>query len=468
MKKFIYKKIKDKKKIKNEKGSITIFVLSTMLVVLGIMFVAYFSMMNKLSSQEEELRKIQKEYNVSDDEMKQTYNETVKIGKTDGSWSDEKGCNTPVIEDNMELVKWNEDEKIWEKDETNSEYDYVAGEGTEDNNKSKWANARVTIDGVESYFVWIPRYEYKITYNNADNISEGGTIYVRFIPLTKTVADEGYIIHPAFTDDVENGGWDSELPGIWVGKYESSLVDKKTNNNIITEKTNGNIVVDETNNTDKAIAVRPGMSTWRYCPLGNMFINAKAYSRELNSHMLKNSEWGAVVYLTDSQYGRNGTEVTINNNSNYITGSAGNSVSAEIDVGTTTEYWSKQGVLASSTGNVYGVYDLSGGTVEYVASYLYNGNFSYAGSTFTTGNSDKFSTKYDGEDINKNYIIGDATYETKGWNNDDNNFIKLATPFFNRGNNPADTSEAGIFSFSYGNGSAVNGNSTFRLCLVIK
>ena len=248
-----HKKIRDKRKIKNEKGSITIFVLSTMLVVLGVMFVAYFSMMNKLSSQEEELRKIYEEYNVSDDEMKQTYNETVKIGKTDGSWSDEKGCNTPVIEDNMELVKWNEDEKIWEKDETNSEYDYVAGEGTEDNNKSKWANARVTIDGVESYFVWIPRYEYKITYNNVDNISEGGTIDVRFIPTTKTVADEGYIIHPAFTDDVENGGWDSELPGIWVGKYESSLVDKKTNNNIITDKTNGNIVVDETNNTDKAI-----------------------------------------------------------------------------------------------------------------------------------------------------------------------------------------------------------------------
>ena len=104
-----------------------------------------------------------------------------------------------------------------------------------------------------------------------------------------------------------------------------------------------------------------------------MYTYAKEYYTNLNSHMLKNSEWGAVAYLTHSQYGRNGTIVTINNSSNYITGSAGNSINAKSDVGTTNEYWSAQGVLASSTGNVTGIYDLAGGAYEHIAAY-YNGS----------------------------------------------------------------------------------------------
>ena len=40
-----------------------------------------------------------------------------------------------------------------------------------------------------------------------------------------------------------------------------------------------------------------------------MYTSARAYATNLNSHMLKNSEWGAVAYLTESKYGRNGEEV---------------------------------------------------------------------------------------------------------------------------------------------------------------
>ena len=87
-------------KVKNEKGSITIFVLSTMLVVLGVIFVAYFSMMNKLSSQEDEIRKIYEEYNVSDDEMKQIYDETLEelntLPKADGNQE-----NNIVVNDSL-------------------------------------------------------------------------------------------------------------------------------------------------------------------------------------------------------------------------------------------------------------------------------------------------------------------------------------------------------------------------------
>ena len=52
------------KKLKNsERGSITIFVLGTMLMITGVIFVSYFSMMDKSSAQTAQLNKIQEEYN---------------------------------------------------------------------------------------------------------------------------------------------------------------------------------------------------------------------------------------------------------------------------------------------------------------------------------------------------------------------------------------------------------------------
>ena len=403
---------------------------------------------------------------------------------TNGGYVESKGVNAPVLKDNMELVTYNEETGEWEENNSSAAYDYVAGTGTDDNNKSKWANARVTVDGVESYFVWIPRYAYKITYNNVNDKSAGGTIDVKFLVGTSdnyydengelkkaqravtghedTTSD--YYVHPAFTNNVDLGGWDSELTGIWVGKYETSLVDtsnKENITNVVTDdEATGNILLSEVEN--RAIAVKPGMSSWRNITIGKMYTNARVYSTSLNSHMLKNSEWGAVVYLTHSQYGRNGHEVTINNSSNYITGSAGNSISAEEDVGTTNEYWSKQGVLASSTGNVYGVYDLVGGAWEYLASYLLSGDFSYADSSFVNKISDRYSMAYS-EQRGK---LGDATIETEGWHSDIAYFVDFDSPFFGRGGYYITSSDAGIFNFYRGNGSIYIMGS-FRICLAI-
>ena len=379
------------------------------------------------------------------------------IGSTDGSWSDEKGVNTPVIKDNnMELVKWDGSQFV--KDDTNSSYDY---------SNQEWANAKVTIEGVESYFVWIPRYEYKITYytdgnkaTTSETPTEYGTIDIKFIPTSKTTADEGYIIHPAFTSDINNGGWNEELPGIWVGKYESSLVNKADSSNInTTSSTVGNIIVDSSNNTDKAIAVQPGMSSWRYCTIGNMYTSAKAYATNLNSHMLKNSEWGAVAYLTESKYGRDGEEVTINDNSSYITADAGISENPE----------------QSSTGNETGIYDLSGGAYEYVAAY-YNGSASSSltnnGGSFASknGQSTEYATAYTGTSASSAYKPGDATYETSGWYGDYASFVYSFNPFFKRGGDFYSGSDSGVFTFNnnYGNSDNDKQYGSFRVCLAVK
>lgn len=59
----------------NERGSITVFVLATMLLVTGVIFISYFSMMNKSSSQATQIEKIQEEYNQSNTMMSQVYDE---------------------------------------------------------------------------------------------------------------------------------------------------------------------------------------------------------------------------------------------------------------------------------------------------------------------------------------------------------------------------------------------------------
>ena len=392
---------------------------------------------------------------------------------TNGGYVESKGVNAPVLKDNMELVTYNEETGEWEENISSSSYDYIAGTEGEDNNKSKWANAKVTVDGVESYFVWIPRYAYKITYNDVNDKSAGGTIDVKFLVGTSdnyydengvlqkaeraetgqedTTSD--YYVHPAFTNDVDLGGWDSELTGIWVGKYETSLVDtsdKENITNVVTDdEISGNILLSDVGN--RAIAVQEGMSSWRYCTIGKMYTNAKAYSTSLNSHMLKNSEWGAVAYLTHSQYGRNGVEITKNSNDNYITADDGISENEK----------------QSTTGNEYGIYDLSGGADEYVASYYSGINEVEDDNSFAVknGKSTGYATVYDEVNMELGYKIGDTIYETKGWHND--YCTESNSEFFSHGGRSASEELfVGIFCTYTGKAIAAEYGG-YRLCLII-
>ena len=390
---------------------------------------------------------------------------------TNGGFIEDKGVNAPLLRDGMELVIYDEEKSEWVVNNSTSSFEYVAANGTDDNNSSRWANAKVVKDGVASYFVWIPRFAYKINYTNPDNISEGGTIDVKFlIGITDNYYKEDgtlqtakrvttgnedtssdYYVHPAFTSNMNFGGWKNELTGIWVGKYETSLVDKTDRKNIINIITigemEGDILLSNEVNVNKEIAIKPGMSSWRFCTIENMYTNARNYEENLNSHMLKNSEWGAVAYLTYSKYGRNGHEITKNadTKTNYLT--------AEGDI----ELNKKQ----SSTGNVYGIYDLSGGTNEMVATYLLNENFSDSNSIFMNGISNEFLTVYEEE----NGKIGDATFETSSWEGDRAKFITLTTPFFRRGGYSGypDT-EVGIFCYD-NISEGKNSFSSFRICL---
>ena len=204
---------------------------------------------------------------------------------SDGSYSEEKGVNTPNLEEGMTAIKWDEAKNDWiETTGSDQEwYDYTA---------KKWANA-MTEDG--SMWVWIPRYAYQIADNYHTNSVTGGTIEIKFLKDSSNVAYDGtstwdnvsgqgkWNVHPAFN-------YGQEVSGLWVAKFEASSKEGNSNNS-------------GDNVTTKTLQVKPGVSSWRNIEIGNMYTVCKNYNSILNSHMMKNDEWGAVAYLSKSKYG---------------------------------------------------------------------------------------------------------------------------------------------------------------------
>ena len=387
-------------------------------------------------------------------------------GKTDGSFDEEEEVNTPKLKDNMKLVIYNNGE--WVEDTTKRAYKYEAQTVTTPNGgTSEWANAQ--LDG--NYYVWIPRYAYKIDKNTKYTTQDGRESYkidVKFlIGTTNKYYDENgnekeakiatnaaeisaegntdYYVHPAFTFG------DTPLEGLWIGKYESS------------EGSNGKI------------SIVPNAVSLRNINVSTMFNRAQELSTtNIDAHMLKNTEWGAVAYLTQSQYGRNGTEVSVNQCSSYITG-VGKGIgsnpiwNSNYSIDEITEeqrYNGEIGKLSSTTGNIYGIYDIAGGAYEYVMGVYGTNNSPTVGSSgFTKFPESKYYNLYTTTNAS-NTNIGDALYETSGCNGDDAYFVSSVIPFFLRGGNSYSTSRAGVFNFGNGNGYG-NSNCGFRVCLAV-
>ena len=289
----------------------------------------------------------------------------------------------------------------------------------------EWANAvilnssvnkkvgdTITVDGASpdalAMFVWIPRYEYKIegTYGKGGTSKTSpGEIEVNFVTKDTKAASDTYRIHPSFNF----GGED--ISGIWVGKFELSHTTKITNSIGCTTDT-----CDEADN----LRIIPNVQSLRSNSVSSFFYGIKSINKEKNifginsiitdTHMIKNSEWGAVAYLSQSKYGKYGNsnyeitkkEVYINNSNRVYTGRSGGSYGGNTAVNSVyldktdvtnqnvnTGYYTYDGYLleydtnnktlhrdmskvASTTGNISGVYDMSGGASEYVMGVFAN------------------------------------------------------------------------------------------------
>ena len=149
---------------------------------------------------------------------------------------------------------------------------------------------------------------------------------------------------------------------------------------------------------------------------------------------------------------------------------------------TSGRYYTENGKKASTTGTIYGIYDMSGGLWEYMANYLGSATGNSYVNSFLKLN-EKYQTSYAGdgktsstEDRTTNYKAnqgkyGDAILETSNgcngqfsWNQDYSYFPCTVGPFFLRGGNYNGSTGAGLFYFD-GTGGGGNNNVSFRVVL---
>jgi len=273
----------------------------------------------------------------------------------------------------------------------------------------------VSMDDILTMQVWIPRYKYTVWNYNSDgtaisnpqeiNITfENGDVSTGEISCTDSLSgtsgDPSEVCklksnnatctdstcngktytHPAFTFGNEN------LKGFWVGKFEvSSTYD--------CESESGFDVGCDCNLPSIKPLSKPNVSSWRGAMVGtfdytmrgmNDSDNIYGFERNTDTHMIKNMEWGAVGYLTSSKYGLN-DEVAINSNENYITGCGPQSSGSDSFGEVCNNYVSSLGQTASTTGNVYGVYDMMAGAEEYVMGNIVSSD----GETMISGNNSR-------------------------------------------------------------------------------
>ena len=372
---------------------------------------------------------------------------------------DTSGANSPVLASNMIPVYYDETNDVWKKADVNnkdSTYQWYSYNSTGDK-KGMWANAvtvkeanrqtylnanvgtPISMDDITTMWVWIPRFNAVTPSNyNGGTKAKPNAIDVTFVKQNEPAID-------AFTFG------DKELSGFWYGKFEigGTLASSCTN---------------ETCNVSN-IVVKPNVSSLRNQTVSSFFYASRSMeqtgnsfgfvSSEVDTHMSKNNEWGAVAYLTQSIYGRctnstTCTEVGINNNTSYITGIGDKPSSTASSVKTNT-YNTISGKNASTTGNIYGIYDMSGGAWEYVMG-IYNKNIKSSG--FSTLPDNKYYNNYTATSY-----TGHAISETKGWYNDQSFSVYFSvSPWFIRGCYYDDGELSGMFAF-YGS-SGINGNNS--------
>ena len=531
---------------------ITIIIL-LILATISIQSLTNTGLFKNAQKAKEESEKAQR----NEQEILGQYMDALNKQTSDEKFEKTRGVNKPELMQGMKAIKFTD--PLGDTEGTVQQVSDSTSTDWYDYNSKKWANAQ-TEDG--SMWVWIPRYAYKVNTDTktfdvvfligtTDDYYENG---VRKTAKRQTKTDEtvdtttGYTVHPAFTNESSigyaNGGWNQELTGIWVSKFEAGYA---TSNGNSAPKKASSVNYSQTSvwaqsaetgtGKDGSLPARNWMDgvygstktsikyptfqgltySMNYITHNDAFNISRALTENGNiyglsssstdSHLMKNSEWGAVAYLAQSKYGLNGTNIYINNvnlhsstgaQSVYaITGCAAatadaDQVATEMDTTTkrpkaTNVYtWTQaSGTKASTTGTIYGIYDMSGGTWErtaglvnnenenlakygqsllnllnnrkssqYVTVYPYDSSVDKTGANLDTASAANYAknTKIYGDGIRETSTAG--TGKTS-WYTDYSYFPAVYGPFSLRGGGLSwDTDGAGLFFFNRSDGNS--------------
>ena len=419
------------------------------------------------------------------------------VGVIKARTSDYK-VNSPELVDGMLAVNFNGTN--WVKADANNLnnewYDYIEGSWAnvvtikDETKRKEYTDAEVgTVinnDDINAFFVWIPRYSYTLHENYGVQMDGAatpsketpGAVDIKFIG--KNVVDNGKAIYKDVTPDEyytpvafcfgdtcrtsRNDRNNIELSGIWVSKFE---------------------LTGEDNN----LTILPNVESIRELDVSSFYTLIKnnlngevgntnyGFDSDYDGHMIKNSEWSVVSLLSQSKYGKYGNlkydgvnkEIYQNKSDLYTTGcSYGSPSNANTDYGCENGYGKEPaGVGSSSTGTIYGVYDLSGGAAEYVMSSLTSSILSSNDKSAFTNDTLPAAKYYDGYDsfdvataCNNGKCLGENLLYTKNWYGDKLNFVTNETPWLVRGGTYKFGVDAGVFSVDSFDGSASKDIST--------
>ena len=428
-----------------------VIVIIVLLILAGVTIAALSGdngILTKAKEAKEKTEQAQKDEEENLQEITDTINGIEGYNRT-------KKVNSPKVITGMIPIKWKNNNWIVCSQDDAEWYNY--------DDKKEWANIMLS-DGayksgtvavgqvvaekdLGSMYVWIPRYAYKITGEKnievtflKGNTNEGvdGATYTTD---QSTDTTQTAIVHPAFN----LGG--TELNGFWVAKFEASGTNKDGNavGNASSSSSEQQYAPDSTT-IAKSL---PNKISWRHITIGESekrSIDISTTSKSsfglksgVNSHLIKNSELGAVAYLCYSKCGNvpmtNGTGSLVNNSHwyNLYTGQGPKSSTDEgnYSYDISHNYSTANGILSSTTRNITGVYDIAGGAWERVAGYLDNSNenLNEYGKTndetvkyFENG---KLNSRYESlwdayevseEEKNNKVTLSDGTIETGLWN----------------------------------------------------
>lgn len=403
---------------------------------------------------------------------------------------DTSGANAPELATGMIPVYY--DGSVWRKADYNN---YDLDHKWYDYNNKQWANAVtvtqingsrtdlinapvgtiIPMDRINTMFVWIPRFDAVTPSNyNGGTLESPGAISVSFTNIAESSLD-------AFTFGEQS------LSGFWVGKFKASSDIECTAKytTVLGEACNLNSIKP---------LVKPNVTSWRGAQVSTFHTAMRAMEENkdfygfdnvadstLDTRVIKNNEWGAIAYLTQSIYGRCTDSVctSLGMNPDFITG-----YGAPVNVKPTETgaYDTPLGMDASTTGNIYGVYDMAtlkgdevvmgvwgNSSIGYWSGYSenYNSGFNgYLGMTTEVIKTD--GIEFFSIEENKKYFssysateyYGHALNETERWyNNYSNRFAAFDSPWFVRGGITSGY-YAGIFTYDSFSGYAYPDTAT--------
>ena len=405
--------------------------------------------------------------------------------------------NAPELDSNMIAITYDGNNWVKADTSTNNWYNYEEQEWANavtvsSSSRSSYLSASagtvISMDDIETMWVWIPRYSYSIGSVDGTNyygkkgcylesnptLSLPGEIDIRFV--STNIKDRGtakYVTTRGaeswYTPDAFTFG-DTELSGVWVGKFETTSSNPST--------TDGG-----ENTAELDPMIKPNVTSWRMINVSNAFNvslkmnddgNRYGFTNNVDTHMMKNSEWAVVTYLSQSKYGKLGNtnftgsnkEVYQNKSDQYITGCSYGSPSNEsTDYGCQYQYnIDINGTGASTTGIIYGVYDMSGNAHEYV---MANYNDLVGNSEFVSMPDSIYYDKYTSDNVSN--ILSHGLVEISGWYGDSSTLVSRQYPWQVRGGVYSDDAKVGIFNYEISNPSigSPNSNNSFRLVAII-